>query len=416
MQKFELENGIVLLVREDHTFPVASICFAVPMGSMMHSTELNGLAEVTTETMLKGTEELEFIEFHRRLEIEGSYLRLFAGTESSIGFVTLLSEDLETAFITVADLLRRPAFRESDFENVMSVKYARLSAYAENLFSVAFDNIIAITAYSPADVTTVTAETLDRISLNDVKSFYDICCRPEGTVITVVGDIDPEEVYNMTLNYFADWTNPEGPLPSLVIPRYSIAPGDTVITFMPGRTQAAVIISRNAPGTEMPDYPAFQIMNTILGRGIGSRLGHSVRDEQGLAYGVGSWVGGTDSTGQFTAYLTTLADYVPQALVSVITELDRISTENVLDIELRLAKANTVGAQALSGMTYNDLAYRLTDLQSRGKPLDWHHIYLNEVLELTPDDLREAAAEYLISGEWFISIAGTIQEEDILLE
>jgi hypothetical protein len=67
-------------------------------------------------------------------------------------------------------------------------------------------------------------------------------------------------------------------------------------------------------------------------------------------------------------------------------------------------------------MTYTDLAYRLTDLQSRGKPLDWHHTYLSEVLELTPDDLREAAAEYLISGEWFMSISGTIREEDILSE
>ncbi len=412
--KFELENGVVLLVREDHTFPVASISFAVPMGSMLHSTELSGLAEVTTETMLKGTGELQFIEFHRRLEVEGSYLRLYTGTESSIGFVTLLSEDLETAFITVADLLRRPAFRESDFENVMSVKYARLSASAENLFSVAFDNLTALTANSPADITTVTAETLDRISLDDVKSFYDICCRPEGTVITIVGDIDPDEVYRMTQSYFGDWINPEEPLPLPQIPGFSTTPGDTVVTFMPGRMQAAVMIARDAPGTEMPDYPAFQIMNTILGRGLGSRLGHSVRDEQGLAYGVGSWAGSTDSTGQFTVYLTTLADYVPQALVSVITELDRISTENVQDIELRLAKANTVGGQALSGMTYNDLAYRLTDLQSRGKPLDWYRTYLNEVLELTPDDLREAAAEYLISGEWFVSISGTIQEGDIL--
>jgi zinc protease len=308
VQEYELENGIVLLVREDHTFPVVSINFSIPVGSMMHSTEQNGLASVTTETMMRGTKDLENIEFHRRLEIEGSYLRLFSGMENSIGFITLLSEDLETGFITVADLLRRPAFRESDFENVMSDKYARLSASAENLFSVAFDNLTAITAYSPADITTVTRETLDRINLDDVISLYDICCRPEGTVITFVGDIDPEEVYGMTQSYFGDWNNPEEPLPSLTVSRYSTAPGDTVVTFMPGRTQAAVMISRNAPGTEMPDYPAFRIMNTILGSSLGSRLGHSVRDEQGLAYGVGSWVGSMDSTGYFTAYLTTLAD------------------------------------------------------------------------------------------------------------
>ncbi|MEA3266813.1 MAG: insulinase family protein, partial [Candidatus Fermentibacteria bacterium] len=67
VETFELENGLVLLVKEDHTFPVASINFSVPMGSFMHSSELNGLTSTTTETMLNGTEELEYREFHRRL-------------------------------------------------------------------------------------------------------------------------------------------------------------------------------------------------------------------------------------------------------------------------------------------------------------------------------------------------------------
>ncbi len=182
---------------------------------------------------------------------------------------------------------------------------------------------------------------------------------------------------------------------------------------MPGRVQAVVLIARNAPGTEMPDYPAFSMMNRILGRGIGSRLGHSVRDEQGLAYGVGSWSSALDSSGVFTAYLSTLADYIPQATSSVIYEMERISTENVRDIELLLAKANVVGGQAFSGMSYADQASRFTGLHVKGKPLDWDLTYLGEVLELTPDDLREAASKYFISGEWFVSIAGGLQEEDL---
>ncbi len=166
----------------------------------------------------------------------------------------------------------------------------------------------------------------------------------------------------------------------------------------------------------MPDFPAFNVMNTILGRGIGSRLGHSVRDEQGLAYGVGSWVMAFDSTGVFTAYLSTLADYVPQATESVIHEMEIISTENVQDIELLLAKANSVGRQALAGMNYSSLASQLTALQAEGKPLDFHLTYLSQVLELTPDELREVAAKYFIKDEWFIAIAGSITEEDLFTE
>ncbi|MCD4702053.1 MAG: insulinase family protein [Candidatus Aegiribacteria sp.] len=416
VQEFELANGLDLLVKEDHTFPVVSIAFAVPMGTLMHSPALSGLTSVTTETMLKGTEDLDYIEFHKRLEMEGSYLRFYSGMEYSSGSITMLSEDVEIAFETISDLLVRPAFRESDFETVMIEHYANLEASAEQAFSVAYDSLIAITVNSPADYRRPSEATLDRITLNAVMEYYGTCCRPEGTVITVVGDIDPEIVVRLTEDFFGGWSNPSEPLPELDIPEFSTAPGDTIVSFMPGRVQAVALIARNAPGTEMPDYPAFSIMNRILGRGIGSRLGHSVRDEQGLAYGVGSWSSTLDSTGIFTAYLSTLADYIPQATSSVIYEMERISTENVRDIELLLAKANVVGAQAFSGMSYADQASRFTGLHVKGKPLDWDLTYLAEVLELTPDDLREAASTYFITREWFVSIAGGLQEEAVLSE
>ena len=414
--EFELANGLDLLIKEDHTFPVVSISFAVPMGTLMHSPEHSGLTSVTTEIMLKGTEDLDYIEFHKKLEMEGSYLRFYSGMEYSSGSITLLSEDLEIAFETISDLLVRPAFRESDFETVMIEHYANLEASAEQSFSVAYDSLMAITANSPSDYRSPSESTLDRITLNTVMEYYQACCRPEGTVITVVGDIDPETVLRLTEDLFGGWSNPAEPLPELDIPEFSTAPGDTIVSFMPGRVQAVVLIARNAPGTEMPDYPAFSIMNRILGRGIGSRLGHSVRDEQGLAYGVGSWSSTLDSTGVFTAYLSTLADYIPQATSSVIYEMERISTENVRDIELLLAKANVVGAQAFSGMSYAGQASRFTGLHVKGKPLDWDLTYLEEVLELTPDDLREAASTYFVSGEWFVSIAGGLQEEEVQSE
>lgn len=416
VQRFELENGLVLLVKEDHTFPVASINFSVPMGSLMHPSGLTGLASTTTETMMNGTEELGYIDFHKRLETEGSYLRFGAGTEYSSGSITLLSEDLETGFITIEDLLMHPAFREADYEKVMFENYTSLEKSAEQAFSVAYDSLSAIIADSPADYRRMSEASLDRISLDEVIDYYNLCCRPEGSVITVVGDITPEAVLAMAESHFAEWSNPAEALPRLEIPHFTTAPGDTVVTFMDGRIQGTVLIAAKAPGFAMPDFAAFNVMNTILGSGIGSRLGHSVRDEQGLAYAVGSWASQMDSSGVFTAYLSTLADNVPQATVSVTNEMERISTENVQDIELRLAKANSVGRQALSGMSYSGLASGLTTLDSAGRPLDWNNTYLSSVLELTPDELREAAATYFIPNEWFVSIAGNVTEEDLVNE
>ncbi|MBD3279063.1 MAG: hypothetical protein GF388_12250, partial [Candidatus Aegiribacteria sp.] len=359
VEQTELSNGLKLLVKQDSTFPIAAISFSVPIGGFRHSHMYNGLASATVETMLRGTDSLEYTEFHRRLEREGSFLRFYAGSEHSAGSVILLSEDLETAIQTLSDLLMRPAFRESDFSRVMEEQYANLQSTAERSFSVAYDSLMAITAATESDYRRPSENTLDRIGLERVKEFYRLCCRPSGSVITVVGDVDPEVVTSLTEDYFGEWQNPEEPLPEAVIPEFTTAPGDTVFTYMPGRMQAAVAIARRAPGNMMPEYPAFSIMNRILGRGIGSRLEHSVRDEQGLAYGVGSWSTAYDSTGVFTAYLSTLSDYVPQATGSVISEIRKITNENVREIELRLAKSNSVGSQAFTAMTYASLSSRL---------------------------------------------------------
>lgn len=414
--EYQLDNGLRLLVREDHTFPVASVSFAVPIGSLRHSAELNGLADVTTGTMLRGTDDLDYTEFHRRLEMEGSYLGFWPGQEYSSGSVTVLSEDLGTALLTVSDLLLRPAFRETDFRNVLSEQYADLEASAERAHSVASDSLAAMIAVTPEDYRAPSVGSLDRITLEGMTDFHGVCCRPEGTVIAVVGDVDPQEVLEAVEDHFGSWENPDVPLPEAHIPLFSQEPGDTVVTFMPGRVQAAVLVARDAPGTEMPDYPAFVTMNTILGRGIGSRLGHSVRDEQGLAYSVGSWSMSFDSTGVFSAYLSTLADYVPQATSSVIAEMERIASEPVQDVELRLAKANAVGRYAFSGMSYSGQASGLVNIRVNDRPLDYHLQFLGKVLELRPEDVMEAAAERFAYGGWFVSIAGGISEEGLVRE
>ncbi len=183
-----------------------------------------------------------------------------------------------------------------------------------------------------------------------------------------------------------------------------------LIETMPGRMQAAVMIGTEGPGLNSPDYIAFSVMNTILGRGIGSRLGHYVRDDQGLAYAVGSWLHALEDIGFFTSFLSTRADYTEQAIESVISQIELISEEHVMDIELKLVQSNAVGSHALSTMSYDGQASYLVNIFINERPLDYDRIRLGKTLELSPEHLLETAAEYFGPGEWFISVAGGVDE------
>ncbi len=402
---YELENGLVLQVLEEHSFPVAAISFSTPLGSLRHPSDRAGLAGITADMMMRGPEGVSYADFHARLEDRGSGLSFGAGSRWSGGSVRVLSGDLGLAIGCIGDLLARPAFRGDDFDQVVDEAATDLEGRSESIFAVAGDSLDVV-RYGRGMAWVPTMEALEGITLDDAVSFHAVCCRPEGTVLTVVGDVDAEEVLELTVSALGDWENPDTPLPEAAERRFREVPGDTALAPMPGRVQAAVLISRPAPGWSEEPFVAFEVMNTIMGEGIGSRLGRFVRDDQGLAYAVGSWVSSTDSTGVLSAYMATLGNYADQALSSSISEMERMTTEEVAPMELRLAQAGAVGSHALGTMRYDRLASHLTDLAVEGRPADWDLIYLDRALELTPADLREAAAGYIVPGEWFVSAAG----------
>ena len=410
-----LENGLRVFILEDHTFPVATIRFSVPMGRFREHHELAGLAEITVETMMRGTEELSYGQFHRRLERLGASLSFQCGSRMASGSATLLSEDLETGMRSVSDLLMRPALRREDMARVLDEARASVEANAENVFGVAGDNLSRILCRRPELSHVTTAETLDRITHRQMFNFYQQFCRPEGSVMAVVGDVDAEEVRRIAREMFAEWDNPKSPLLRADFPTPPDLPGDTLVQSMPGRMQAAVMLGAPGPGYTSEDYVAFSVMNRILGSGIGSRLGHSVRDEQGLAYVVGSYLSAMEEKGRFGTYLSTRADYAPRALSSVVAQLDRISTEPVDAMELRLAQSCEVGRHAVSSASYGGIAGYLVRTASRGLPMDNDIIRLRTVVGLTTDDILEVAETYLDREGFFVSIAGGV-EENLQLE
>ncbi len=405
-----LNCGLTVMVKEDHSFPVVSVSFAIPLGSFREDPALAGLADITAEMMIRGTRELGYTEFHDRLESLGSYLRFGASYEYSTGAITMLSEDIDTALRTVADVLIRPAFLEEDLTHVKEEAIAGIERSRENVFRVSGENLMKMIVARPELAHVPDEETIAAIGLNTSFAFFQACSRPTGSCITIVGDVDTDEIFAVCRELFGEWEDPKSDLPPVVVPTFTDEPGHSSVATMPGRMQAAVGIGTPAPGYGSTDYVPFSVMNQILGRGISSRLGHFVRDDQGLAYAVWSYNNALSEQGLFIAFLSTRADYTEQAITSVLSETMRMASENVLDIELDLVKANAVGRNALSSMSYSGQAGYLTGTYMRGQPLDYDIQTLDERLELTPDQLREVAAKYF-TGDWFTSVAGGVDEE-----
>jgi zinc protease len=406
-----MRNGLTVMVKEDHTFPIVSVTFGVPMGSLRSGPGMAGLAEVTSGTMLYGTEELGYAEFHGRLESRGAAMSFRPGREYATGSVSVLSEDIDVALRSVSDLLTRPAMRAEDFTQVLEETRAEVEQSGESVFAQGMENLSALLFGSREAAGIPTMESLEGITVDDARHFQQACCRPASSVIAIVGDVDPDAVLARAEELFGTWSEPNTPLPEIVAPVFSTLPGDTSVVTMAGRAQAGVYLGLRGPGYASTDYLAFTTMNGILGSGIGSRLGHYVRDDQGLAYAVGSYLSPIRDQGLFMAYLSTKSDFAPRAAGSVTGECTRMADEPVDAIELQLEQASSAAGHALSFADYGDQADYLVSTWMKGLPMDWDRTSLRTVLDLTTEDIRSVARRYFGTGEWFFSFAGGLDAD-----
>ncbi|NLP05577.1 insulinase family protein [Candidatus Fermentibacteria bacterium] len=399
-----LENGMRVLLLEDRTFPTACVAFATGIASEEEPEGLEGLADVTVESMHYGTEDQRYVEFNGRLEKRGANLDFTAGAEHSQGSIMLVGKDLKEAVSFVSDLLARPAFREEDVARVVEEKLVALGRRRESPFSVAVDELWRLTSDPPSMAGIPSEESVRSITPDAVREFHRASCRPSRTTLAVVGRFDRRAVLATIEEAFGSWAEPDGPPPVTRCAAMPRDPAEIRIT-MEGRTQSALLLAVPAPPMDHPDSPAIALANAVLGDGMSSRLGAAVRERRGLAYEVGSEVIATRSRGRLLVYLATSGNGTDESLALVRSELARMASEGVTEAELRLAAASILSKHTMALMDYEPIAGYLAECSFLGRPLSYDVSELSRMSALTPADVTSACSRWM-KGPQFACTAG----------
>lgn len=400
-----LGNGLSALVVEDHSFPVVAVGFSTGLSAVREPRELAGLASITAECMLRGTKKQDYLEFSSRLERYGGRLNLNAGREYARGSAAVLPEHLGEALSVISDLLRRPALREGDIDKVRREKKAELAQRHESPFGVAVDNLGTIMLEPEYAARVPTTLTLGSIEADHVRKFHESCCRPSNTVIVVVGDTDTSETMDLLQHHLGDWPEPDSLPPQPEHGRIRPSRDRAAVTML-GKQQTAILVGLAAPSVSSEDHPAFRVLNWLLGDGIGSRLGQSLRESTGLTYTVGSQYLAGAEYGRLIAYASTEGRLAEIAEDFLLKEMVNMAENPPRQIELHLAQANAMGNHALDHMDYASVAGYLLSTAARKLPIDRDLRQLRAISTLTVDDLAQVASRWLRTEVVFLSIAG----------
>jgi zinc protease len=339
--EFELDNGIKVLVVEDHKLPRVSYSLRIDNPPVSEGDKA-GVSDILAAMLGNGTKSISKDDFNEEIDFMGASLSF----GSSSAFASALTKYGERVLELMADAAINPLLTEEEFVKEKEKLIESLKTNAKSVDAVASrvgDALSFGKAHPYGEF--VTEETVNNIQFQDVRAYYDAYFRPKNAYLVVVGDVEFSKVQRQIRNYFKDWKNEVSIETGL--PKVSPNVQYTQINFvdMPNAVQSNISLTNNVDlKMNDEDYHAVLIANKILGGGFNSYLNMNLREEHGYTYGAGSSVSTSRwDASRFTASAAVRNAVTDSAVVETLKEINRIKTEPVDMEDLVNAKAKYVG-------------------------------------------------------------------------
>lgn len=406
-----LSNGLIVLAFPKLNTPALLARLSIKGGAMYDPPEKAGLASFASRSMRRGTTQHTFDQLNEDTEGRGASVGVDSGQTLLEVSGRALKEDTGFLLETIAEVALQPTFPPSEIDKLRTQIRTGLLEMEQDTGSVA-DRFFRQTLYPEGHPyhyrTSGYLETIDNITRDDMLEFYARSFRPERAILTVVGDIDPEDIVRRANDLLGSWKaagEDPGPYEIEDVPRPAGA--TNVFHYVAGKTQNDLILGLPSLRRRNPDYYAFDLMNLLLGRiGLMGRLGKTVRDKQGLAYYAGSSFEAGLGAGPWAVRAGVNPENVQKAIDSIRHEIERIRTEPIPQEELQGGIRFMTGVLPLRLETSDGLARSILEMELYDLGFDYISRFPEIIRGLTTDQVQRVAHEYLSANDYVASIAG----------
>jgi zinc protease len=341
-----VKKGVTFYFKEDHEQPVINASVIIKTGSLTEPADKVGLASLAMR-MLKagGTGTLTPDALEEKLDFLGSTIGSYAGPEYSEISLWTLGKNFDETWKVLLDILFNPAFDQGRFDtekkkDLESIR--RRFDYPTSLGLALFTELVYGRDFPEARRTT--SATINAITLEDIKAFYEKNVRDREIIVALTGDFKQAQALDLLQKSFKGW---KGNAPAkLDLPKAALAakPGIYLVD-KPDMSQAVIILGHLGLNNLDPDNVEVGIFNFILGTGsFNSRLMREVRSNRGLAYMTFGSIGLGRDKGLFSNVCMTKSQSVGEA-IRLMMDISADMTRNFVTAEeLEVAKKYEVNA------------------------------------------------------------------------
>jgi zinc protease len=405
-----LDNQLSVSGIETSEVPLVQFDLTLPGGSWTESPDKNGRLSLLADLMEQGTATKTPAEFEQAVGLLGSGISVSSNTQELTISATTLARNFEETVALVTEVLTSPRWEETDFDRVKSAALTRIKGREANpnaIASQAFNGLLYGPEHPYGRPAGGTVQTVSGLSMDDLKSAHsDLRAARARARMHIVGDIDPTRAERGLTDLIKE-------LPALDV--RSLVPADELsqkshaakIFFIdvPGSKQSVLRIGKLTAATGDADFNKIQFTNEKLGGGISGDLAQVLRIEKGYTYGAYSSVPNGRVARPFTIGTSVRANATKASLETIRDmvrnygpEFDQAAVETT---QQKLIKENTRAFESMGaklGILRNISRYRLSNTYVEDQQA--------ELVDMTLEDFRNTAAEYLQEDEMIYVIVG----------
>lgn len=406
IQVITTKGNITAWLVESHSIPMISVEVAFRAGSAYDPEDQQGLAQLMSSLLDEGAGEMDATAFQNAVEAIGARLSASAGKlELSVNMSTL-SDKKEEAFKLLGLALNQPRFDPDALQRVREAMLANLKRGEEqpnNVASRAFQKAL-YGSHPYGHLTDGTEESVEKLTREGVKAFYEKNLTRANMVVSVVGDITAEELAKLLDASLADLpagdrANDIAAAPAEVTP--------VVVRIEKDIPQASIIFGHLGISREDPDYYAALVMNhTLGGAGLTSRLMKEVREKRGLAYDVRSYFVPMPHRGAFIAQVQTNNETAATAIGLMKAEIEKMRAEGATQQEYDDAISYLTGSFPLRIDSNNKILNHLTSMQMEDLGVNYLQEWPEKIRTITRADVLRVAKRLLHPDEVVMVVVG----------
>lgn len=407
-----LPNGIKIISESIPYVKSFSLGFWFNVGSRDENLKNNGITHFIEHMLFKGTKKRSAKKIADDIESSGGYLNAFTSKEHTCYYGRGLSEHIEKTFDVLSDMVQQPAFKPPEISKEASVVVDELNDINDNPEELIFDKFeeTIFSGNSLALPIIGTEKNIKKFSQLDLFSFVKEKYGFNRMLISASGAIKHEEIIKLAEKYFKldlgySPVKRKNYSSSLIQPKLEFIEKEI--------QQVHAILGTITDGYKSEDRIYAAVLNQILGEGSSSRLFQSVREKNGIAYQINSFLNSFYDVSTFGVYLSTNDKMLEKALNIISKELKKLKSVKISERELKKAKESLKGNLLLSLESTSHRMIRMAQSELYFNRIKTTEEIIKNIEVVTRENILEAANQLLDEDKYVKLI---IKSKNILLK